>query len=698
MTDSDAVPDAENGALAAIRPRSDDGVAASAGYGAENIQVLEGLEPVRRRPGMYIGSTDERGLHHLVYEIVDNSVDEALAGVCTRIDIAILADGSVRVGDDGRGIPTDIHAEYQVPALDLIFTKLHAGGKFGGGGYKVSGGLHGVGASVVNALSEWLEVEVHRDGHAHLRRYEFGKPVGELRRIGPSTRRGTTVTFLPDASIFTTMDFNFSILADRFREMAYLTAGLRFSFTDERPERATDEANFWFEGGIASFVRYLNRSNTPLHDTVLHFVKEVPTNVAPVSVEVAMQYRDGTDDTVYGFANTIKTPDGGEHLTGFHRALTRVVTDYAEKHQMRKANDPQVRVEDVRRGLSAVVSVKLQDPQFEGQTKAKLGNSEVRGAVESSFGQFLRDFLHENPREAKPLVEQCLMAARAREAARKLIEQVMRKGPFEGASLPGKLADCSERDPRKSELFIVEGDSAGGTAKQGRDRGYQAILPLRGKILNVEKAYDLTPDRARDASEDVRRRALGRVLSSIELRALITALGTGIGDQFTLAKLRYHRVVIMTDADVDGSHIRTLLLTFFFRHMNELVTGGHLYVARPPLYRITVGSGRQTLYAYSDQERDARLREITRGRPEVSRYKGLGEMTATQLWETTMDPTVRKLFQVDVGMRRQRARRSNRSSGPTLRPDVATLRRTPPRCATSTPSSSKSGPSTQGGH
>lgn len=649
MTASDPVPAAEPGALAAIRPRSDDGVASSAGYGAENIQVLEGLEPVRRRPGMYIGSTDERGLHHLVYEIVDNSVDEALAGVCTRIDIAILADGSVRVGDDGRGIPTDIHAEYQVPALDLIFTKLHAGGKFGGGGYKVSGGLHGVGASVVNALSEWLEVEVHRDGFAHVRRYEFGKPIGELRRVGPSTRRGTIVTFLPDASIFTTMEFSFQMLADRFREMAYLTAGLRFSFTDERPERTADEANFWFEGGIASFVRYLNRSNTPLHETVLHFVKEVPTNVAPVSVEVAMQYRDGTDDTVYGFANTIKTPDGGEHLTGFHRALTRVVTDYAEKHQMRKANDPQVRVEDVRRGLSAVVSVKLQDPQFEGQTKAKLGNSEVRGAVESSFGQYLRDFLHENPREAKPLVEQCLMAARAREAARKLIEQVMRKGPFEGASLPGKLADCSERDPRKSELFIVEGDSAGGTAKQGRDRGYQAILPLRGKILNVEKAYDLTPDRARDASEDVRRRALGRVLSSIELRALITALGTGIGDQFTVTKLRYHRVVIMTDADVDGSHIRTLLLTFFFRHMNELVTNGHLYVARPPLYRITVGGGRQTLYAYSDAERDARLREITRGRPEVSRYKGLGEMTATQLWETTMDPTVRKLFQVDVG-------------------------------------------------
>ena len=671
MTAIDPASTAAEAPPPAIRPRSGDGVDASVGYGAENIQVLEGLEPVRRRPGMYIGSTDERGLHHLVHEIVDNSVDEALAGHCTWIQITLRADGSVRVSDDGRGIPIDIHAEYQVPALDLIFTKLHAGGKFGGGGYNVSGGLHGVGASVVNALSDWLEVEVHRDGSAHERRYERGKPVGELERTGPSSRRGTIVTFMPDASIFTTTVFTFQTLADRFREMAYLTAGLRFTFVDEREGREVDEANFWFEGGIASFVRYLNRSHEPLHPSVMHFTREVPTVVTPVSVEVAMQYRDSADDIVHAFANTIKTPDGGEHLNGFHRALTRVISDYAEKHQMRKANDPQVRVEDVRRGLAAIISVKLQDPQFEGQTKAKLGNPEVRGAVESSFGHFLREFLHENPREAKPIVEQCLMAARAREAARKLIEQVMRKGPFEGASLPGKLADCSERDPRKSEIFIVEGDSAGGTAKQGRDRGYQAILPLRGKILNVEKAYDLTPDRARDASEDVRRRALLRVLSSVELRALITALGTGIGDLFTLQKLRYHRVVIMTDADVDGSHIRTLLLTFFFRHMNELVANGHLYVARPPLYRITVGSSRQPLYAYSDQERDARLREVGRGRVEVSRYKGLGEMTATQLWETTMDPTVRKLFRVGIGD----AEKASGTIEDFLGPDVAPRRR-----------------------
>lgn len=648
MTGSDVPPTAERNGTAAIRPRPDETGAIASEYSAENIQVLEGLEPVRRRPGMYIGSTDERGLHHLVYEIVDNSVDEALAGHCTRIEITLLADGSVQVSDDGRGIPVDIHAEYNIPALDLIFTKLHAGGKFGGGGYKVSGGLHGVGASVVNALSTFLIVDVHRDGFAYTRRYEYGKPVGELVRVGPSSRRGTTVTFMPDGSILTATVFVFQTLVERFREMAYLTAGLRFGFHDEREDRVADEANFWFEGGIASFVRYLNRSYIPLHETVIHFAREVPTVVAPVSVEIAMQYRESGDESITGFANTIKTPDGGEHLHGFHRSLTRVIAEYAEKNQMRKAADPQVKVEDVRRGLAAIISVKLQDPQFEGQTKAKLGNSEVRGAVETAFGQYLREFLHENPKEARSIVDQCLTAARAREAARKLIEQVMRKGPFEGASLPGKLADCSERDPRKSEIFIVEGDSAGGTAKQGRDRRFQAILPLRGKILNVEKRYDLTPDQARDASPAIRQEALNKILTSIELKALITALGTSIGDTFTTDRLRYHRVVIMTDADVDGSHIRTLLLTFFFRHMNALVTNGHLYIARPPLYRITIGGGRQTLYAYSDQERDATIRSITRGRVEVSRYKGLGEMTATQLWDTTMNPVVRKLFQVDV--------------------------------------------------
>ena len=649
MTESESLPFEAVDEEKAFRPGTEDAPEGAAGaYSAAQIQVLEGLEAVRRRPGMYIGSTDDRGLHHLVHEIVDNSVDEALASFCTRIDIAILADGSVRVSDDGRGIPVDMHPTHHVPALDLIFTKLHAGGKFGGGGYKVSGGLHGVGASVVNALSRWLEVEVHRDGSAYRRRYERGDAVGELVRIGASTRRGTSVTFMPDETIFTTVEFQFQTLAERFREMAYLTAGLRFSFVDERPDRRTDEANFWFQGGISSFVRYLNRKYKTLHETVIHVVRTMPTAIAPVSVEVAVQYREDADETVYAFANTIKTPDGGEHLHGFHRALSRVISDYAEKNQMRKPSDPPIKGEDVRRGLSAIVSVKLQDPQFEGQTKAKLGNSEVRGAVEIAFGNFMKDFFHENPKEARPIVEQCLMAARAREAARKVIDLVMRKGPFEGSALPGKLADCSERDPRKSELFIVEGDSAGGTAKQGRDRGFQAILPLRGKILNVEKAYDLTPDRAREVSAEVRQRALSRVVSSVELRALITALGTGIGDQFSVAKLRYHRVVIMTDADVDGSHIRTLLLTFFFRHMNELVTNGYLYVARPPLYRITVGGGRQTLDAYSDQDRDTQIRGIPRGRVEVSRYKGLGEMTATQLWDTTMNPAVRKLFQVDV--------------------------------------------------
>ncbi|HEV2121669.1 MAG TPA: DNA gyrase subunit B, partial [Chloroflexota bacterium] len=509
-------------------------------------------------------------------------------------------------------------------ALDLIMTKLHAGGKFGGGGYKVSGGLHGVGASVVNALSEWLRVEVHKNGKIHLQEYHRGVPAGPIQTIGETDRHGTTVTFLADDQIFETLDFEFNTLAQRFREMAYLTAGLHFTFVDMRDER---EVNFYFEGGISSFVRHLNRGRSVVHPKPLFVSREVGSNGNAVAVEVALQYNDSFDEKVFSFANTVNTVDGGTHLTGFRSAITRQLNEYARKSGLLKESDASFTGEDVREGLTAIISVKLGEPQFEGQTKHKLGNTEVRSATETAVNEYLSQYFEENPNDARKIIEKCLTAARAREAARKARDLVIRKGAFEGLTLPGKLADCSERDPSKCEIFIVEGDSAGGTAKQGRDRGFQAILPLRGKILNVEKSR------------------LDKMLSSAELRTLITALGTGIGDTFNVEKLRYDRVIIMTDADVDGSHIRTLLLTFFFRHMEPLITQGHLYIARPPLYRVT--AGKQMHYAYDDAERDKVLRDINR-RAEVQRYKGLGEMTAEQLWETTLDPSIRMLMRVDI--------------------------------------------------
>ncbi len=594
------------------------------GYTASNIQVLEGLEPVRRRPGMFIGSTDIRGLHHLVYEIVDNSVDEALAGHCDRIRITIHPDRSVTVSDNGRGIPVDAHPTHKVSALELIMTTLHAGGKFGGGGYKVAGGLHGVGASVVNALSTRCRVEVRKNGQVHVHEYERGVPTGSLRVAGQTDEHGTTTTFLADDIIFESLDYEFATLAQRFREMAYLNAGLHFTFVDEREDR---EVNFYFEGGIASFVSHLNRGRSVVHPKPLYVSREMGTNGTAVSVEVALQYNDGFDEKVFAFANTIHTVDGGSHLTGFRAAITRQLNDYARKAGMLKESDPSLTGEDVREGLTAIVSVKLQDPQFEGQTKGKLGNAEVRSAVDTVVNDYLGQHFHENPADARRIVEKSMTAARAREAARKARDLVIRKTAMEGLSLPGKLADCSERDPAKCEIFIVEGDSAGGTAKQGRDRGYQAVLPLRGKILNVEKSR------------------LDKMLSSAELRTLITALGTGIGDTFNVDKLRYNRVVIMTDADLDGGHIRTLLLTFFFRHMEPLITQRHLYIARPPLYRIT--HGRELRYAFDDAERDRVIKQINR-KVEVNRYKGLGEMTATQLWETTMDPSTRKMMRVEI--------------------------------------------------
>jgi DNA gyrase subunit B len=612
-------------ALAPVGSNGDGGTSGDT-YRAENIQVLEGLEPVRRRPGMYIGSTDVRGLHHLVYEIVDNSVDEALAGVCDHIEITIHPDNSVTVRDNGRGIPVDPHPIKKVSALELIMTTLHAGGKFGGGGYKVSGGLHGVGASVVNALSTSLRVEVHKGGLIHVQEYERGVPSGDVRVVGETTRHGTVTTFRADETIFETLDYEFATLSQRFREMAYLTAGLHFTFVDEREDR---EVNFYFEGGIASFVSHLNRGRSPVHPKPLYVSREVGNNGHTVNVEVALQYNDSFDEKVFSFANTINTVDGGTHLTGFRSAITRQLNDYARKSGLVKEADAAFTGEDVREGLTAIISVKLPEPQFEGQTKGKLGNTEARSAVEAAVNEYLSQYFEENPKDAAKIIEKCLTAARAREAARKARDLVIRKGVFEGLSLPGKLADCSERDPAKCEIFIVEGDSAGGTAKQGRDRGFQAILPLRGKILNVEKSR------------------LDKMLSSAELRTLITALGTGIGDTFNVEKLRYDRVVIMTDADVDGSHIRTLLLTFFFRHMESLITQNHLYIARPPLYRIVVGN-QPPQYAYSDAERDQLLAQITRGRPTVNRYKGLGEMTAQQLWETTLDPSVRQMLRVEV--------------------------------------------------
>jgi len=592
-------------------------------YDASAIQVLEGLEAVRRRPGMYIGSTDTRGLHQLVYEIVDNSVDEALARYCDRIDVTIHQDLSVTVRDNGRGIPVDPHPKLKKSALEVIMTTLHAGGKFGGGSYKVSGGLHGVGASVVNALSEWLEVQVRREGKIYRQRYERGVPVTPVEVMGKTTPgdRGTTTTFLPDRTVFRSIDYNTDVLLQRLREVAYLTSGLTISFHDERTDR---EMTFYFEGGIVSFVRHLNRNKHVLQPRPFHVKRELNNCL----VEAAIQYNDGYGESTHTFANNINTIDGGTHLTGFKAALTRSINEYARRNGFLKESDANLSGEDVREGLTAIVSVMLPEPQFEGQTKAKLGNAEVAGIVQSVVYEAFTTYLEENPQVARRIVEKCVTAARAREAARKARELVQRKGALETFSLPGKLADCSERDPSRAELYIVEGDSAGGSAKQGRDRRFQAVLPLRGKILNVEKAR------------------LDRMLQNEEIRALITALGTSIGDQYDPSKLRYHRIILMTDADVDGAHIRTLLLTFFFRHMENLIVDGRLYIAQPPLYRLQ--SGKEVHYVYSDEERDAILNRGDGKKWEIQRYQGLGEMNPEQLWETTMDPARRTLLQVTI--------------------------------------------------
>ncbi len=594
-------------------------------YTAADIQVLEGLEAVRRRPGMYIGGTDLRALHHMVYEVVDNAVDEALAGFCDRIEITIHPDNSVTVEDNGRGIPVDIHPQVKRPALEVVMTRLHAGGKFGGGGYKVSGGLHGVGVSAVNALSQWLEVVVRRDGKIWRQRYERGRPVTDVEVIGKmkkGERTGTRVTFLRDPEIFDVLDYRYEVLAQRFREIAFLTRGVHIKFVDER-EKPPREMNFYFEGGIATFVRYLNKNRRPIHDPIY-----VEKQVNDILVEAAIQYTAEYVESVYAFANTINTPDGGTHLTGLRSAITRTLNDYARKHNLLKDDEPNFTGEDTREGLTAIISVKLPDPQFESQTKVKLLNAEVRNIVESVVGEAFGEWLEAHPREAKQIIEKCKTSYRARLAARKARDLVIRKSALESMTLPGKLADCSERDPSKTELFIVEGDSAGGSAKQGRDRRFQAILPLRGKILNVEKAR------------------LDKALSNKEIQALITALGTGIGDDFDISKLRYNRIIIMTDADVDGAHIRTLLLTFFFRYMPQLIEDGHLYIAQPPLYLIH--AGRQRFYAYTEQEREKILKRLDGNKVTIQRYKGLGEMNPEQLWETTMNPENRILLQVTI--------------------------------------------------
>ena len=594
-------------------------------YDAKDIQVLEGLEAVRRRPGMYVGGTDLKALHHLVYEVVDNSIDEALAGFCTRIEITIHPDSSVSVQDNGRGIPVDIHPQMKKSALEVVMTVLHAGGKFGGGSYKVSGGLHGVGVSAVNALSEWCEVEVQRDGKKYFQRYERGYPKAPVAEIGKSDPKvtGSLTTFKFDPEIFKgEMDFRFDTLTQRFREMAFVTRGVTIHFLDER---SGHETTFYFEGGITSFVRYLNRNREVLHQ-VVHAEKEVDG----ITIDAAIQYTDAYAESVYAFANTINTMDGGTHLTGLRAAVTRTINDYARRSGLLKEADPNFTGDDTREGLTAIISVKHPDPQFESQTKVKLMNPEVQTLAQQVIGEVFSSFLEENPSAGKAIVQKCLTSARARDAARKARDLVIRKSALESLTLPGKLADCSERDPEKTELYIVEGDSAGGSAKQGRDRHFQAILPLRGKILNTERAR------------------LDKILANNEVKALISALGTGIGDNFDLSGLRYGRVIIMTDADVDGSHIRTLLLTFFFRYMQALIDEGHLYIAQPPLYRIAYRN--QVRYTYSEVERDQVLKELGSATEKASmqRFKGLGEMNPQQLWETTMDPGNRTLLLVNV--------------------------------------------------
>jgi len=595
----------------------------AAEYSASDIQVLEGLEAVRKRPGMYVGSTDQRGLHHLVYEIAYNSVDEAMSGICDRIAISISEDNVVTVEDNGRGIPVEIHPTTGVSALETVMTVLHAGGKFGGKAYQVSGGLHGVGASVVNALSEWMEVIVKRDGKKYKQEYSRGVPNGPVSEAGRAEGTGTITSFLADKQVFTELEYDFDTLADRIREMAYLNRGLEISFDDKRHSK---EQTYYFEGGITGFVRRLNRNKAVVSPHPIYVTKQMDHTI----VEAALQYNDGYTDNTLSFANCVNTMDGGTHLTGFRSALTRVLNDYAHKTKMLKDDEPNLVGDDVREGLTAVISVKLSDPQFEGQTKGKLGNIEIKTMVESIVGDELALYLEEHPDDGKKILDKCITASKAREAARKARDLVIRKGSLDTGTLPGKLADCSEKDPTLCELYLVEGDSAGGSAKQGRNRRFQAILPLRGKILNVEKA---SPD---------------RMLAHEEIRALITALGTSIDTEFDITRLRYHRIVLMTDADVDGAHIRTLLLTFFFRHMPELITQGHLYIAQPPLYRIH--AGKEEHWVYSDQEKDELLSGMKGGgkKTEVQRYKGLGEMSAEQLWETTMNPTTRTLLQVNV--------------------------------------------------
>ena len=596
-------------------------------YGADQIQILEGLEAVRKRPGMYIGTTSSRGLHHLVYEIVDNAVDEALAGYCDTIDVTINQDNSVTVIDNGRGIPVGINHKAGIAAVEVVFTILHAGGKFGGGGYKVSGGLHGVGASVVNALSDWLEVEICQEGKVYRQRYERGKAVYTLKVVGECDpdKTGTKVTFKPDATIFQeTTEYDFDVLKQRLREMAFLTRGLKIILRDTREENP-QEKSFHYEGGIKEFVSYLNKSKTPLYENVMYF--EGSKN--NVYVEVAMQHNDSYVESVYSFVNNINTPEGGTHLVDFRNAITKTFNDYARNKKLLKDNETNLTGEDIREGMTAIVSVKIEDPQFEGQTKQKLGNSEARGAVDSVVSEQLTYFLEQNPAVAKTICEKSILAQRAREAARKARELTRRKTALEGMSLPGKLADCSDKDPKNCEIYIVEGDSAGGSAKKARSRATQAILPLRGKILNVEKAR------------------LDKVYANAEIKAMITAFGTGIHDDFDISKLRYHKIIIMTDADVDGSHIATLLLTFIYRFMPDLIKQGHVYLAQPPLYKLE--KNKKEWYAYSDEELNQILSEVGRDQNnKIQRYKGLGEMDAEQLWETTMDPEKRILLRVNM--------------------------------------------------
>ncbi len=602
---------------------ADDKKDPSENYGAQQIQVLEGLSAVRKRPGMYIGSTDVTGLHHLVWEIVDNSIDEAMAGFCNTVDVVLQKDGGVSVEDNGRGIPVDKMAKTGKSALETVLTVLHAGGKFGDGGYKVSGGLHGVGVSVVNALSETTIAEVYRDGKIHRQEYKIGKPQGDVEVIGKTDKRGTKITFYPDATIFDTVVFDFNTILNRIRQQAYLTKGVQLSLVDEREEEPK-KYRFYFEGGVKSYVQHLNKSKEVLGG-IFYAEKQTDEGL----VEVALQYNNSFQETIYTFANNINTVDGGSHLTGFKTALTRTVNAYARSFEILKEKDDNLTSEDVREGLTAIISVKLGDPQFEGQTKAKLGNAEMRTAVESVFSEAFNQYLEENPGDARAMVGKCLLAARARMAARAARDTVIRKGALEGMTLPGKLADCSSKDPAVSELFIVEGDSAGGSAKQGRDRETQAILPLRGKILNVEQAR------------------LDKILANQEVKNVVIALGVGIGETFDMARLRYHKIVIMTDADVDGAHIRTLILTLFYRYFKQLIEDGYIYIAQPPLFKVT--AGKSSKYAYSEKERDAIIAEFPKdAKIGIQRYKGLGEMNADQLWDTTMDPAKRSMLRVSI--------------------------------------------------